>query len=185
MGIPMYIGPNKVTGNMTKWLKKALNNPNYAKQRISSHSIISKGGTKNITIIQEYILRGYIWRVIKIGKTYFAHQKVKYKDKCNGKKGTYYVNSPLELLDYVREFFARNNLYSVAIDIFEYNNLYLVNEIQTIFGHVQDHILEVDGKPERYLYNNQWTFEEGYFNNNESYNLLLECALDLYSRGLL
>ena len=185
-GIPMYIGPNKVTGNIKKWLKKAINNPNYAKQRISSYSIISKGRTKNIIIIQEYIPHGYEWRVIKIGESYFAHQKVKYKDKCSGTKGINYVNPPLELLDFVKEICAKNNLYSVAIDIFEYNNLYLVNEIQTIFGHVQDHILEVDGKPGRYLYNNnQWTFEEGNFNTNESYDLRLECALDLYSKGLL
>ena len=79
----------------------------------------------------------------------------------------------------MRKICTENNLYSVAIDILKDNNSYLVNEIQTIFGHVQDHILEVDGKPERYLYNNQWTFEEEYFNNNGSYNLLLECALDL------
>ena len=86
----------------------------------------------------------------------------------------------------MRKICTENNLYSVAIDILKDNNSYLVNEIQTIFGHVQDHILEVDGKPGRYLYNNnQWTFEEGNFNTNESYDLRLECALDLYSKGLL
>ena len=185
-GIPMNIGPNKVIGNITKWLKKALSNPNYAKQRISSYSIISKGRTKNIIIIQEYIPHGYEWRVIKIGESYFAHQKVKYKDKCSGTKGINYVNPPLELLDFVKEICSRNNLYSVAIDIFEYNNLYLVNEIQTIFGHVQDHVLEVDGKPGRCLYNNnQWQFEEGNFNTNESYDLRLETALKLYREGKL
>ncbi len=65
----------------------------------------------------------------------FAYQKVKYKDKCSGTKVINYVNPPLELLDFVRELCIKNNLYSVAIDILEYNNTFLVNEIQTIWAY--------------------------------------------------
>lgn len=185
-GIPLIIGPNRVTGDILKWFKKAIINPNYARQRIATYSTISKSRTKNIIIIQEFIPHNYEWRVARIGESYFAHQKVKYKDKCSGTKGINYVNPPLELLDFVREVCSKNNLYSVAIDIFEYNNSYIINEIQTIFGHVQDHILEVNGKPGRYIYDdNQWIFEEGMFNTNESYDLRLEVALDLYNKGLL
>ena len=73
---------------------------------------------------------------------------------------------------------------SVAIDLFEAHGKYLINEIQTIFGHVQDHILEVEGKPGRYLYQEgRWVFEEGMFNSNESYDLRLEVALKLYGEG--
>ena len=86
----------------------------------------------------------------------------------------------------MRKICTENNLYSVAIDILEDNNSYLVNEIQTIFGHVQDHILEVNGRAGRYIYNNdQWIFEEGDFNTNESYDLRLETALNLYYKDLL
>ena len=49
-----------------------------------------------------------------------------------------------------------------------------------------DHILEVDGRPGRYLYQDgQWVFEEGMFNSNESYDLRLEVALKLYGAGKL
>jgi hypothetical protein len=49
---------------------------------------------------------------------------------------------------------------------------------------VQDHILEVDGKPGRYIFQDgQWVFEEGMFNSNESYDLRLEVALKLYGQS--
>ena len=49
---------------------------------------------------------------------------------------------------------------------------------------MQDHILEVDGKPGRYLYQEgRWVFEEGMFNSNECYDLRLEVALKLYGQG--
>jgi len=161
-GIPMIIGPNRITGNIIKWIKKAIRNPKYARQRIATYSTISKGRTKNFIIVQEYIQHNYEWRTARIGDSYFAHQKVKYKDKCSGTKGINYVNPPLELLDFVRKICTENNLYSVAIDILKDNNSYLVNEIQIIYGNFQDHILEVNGKAGRYIYNNdQWIFETG------------------------
>ncbi len=62
----------------------------------------------------------------------------------------------------MRKICTENNLYSVAIDILKDNNSYLVNEIQIIYGNFQDHILEVNGKAGRYIYNNdQWIFETG------------------------
>ena len=118
----------------------------------------------------------------KIGESYFAHKKIKTGEMASGSKGIDYVNPPFELLDFLKEICDKNNFQSVAIDIFEHPQRgYLVNEIQTIFGHVQTHILEVNGKPGRYLHqNNQWIFEEGNFNTNESYDLRLETALKLY-----
>ena len=60
---------------------------------------------------------------------------------------------------------------------------YLINELQTLFGHVQDYILAVDGVPGRYIFtNDQWFFEPGDFNTNESYDLRLKTALDLYEK---
>jgi hypothetical protein len=40
----------------------------------------------------------------------------------------------------------------------------------------------VDGKPGRYIWiNNTWVFEEGDFNQNESYNLRVEHIIKKYS----
>jgi len=150
-GIPIIIGHNRVTGNIIKWIKKAIKNSKYARQRMATYSMIYKGRSKNFIIVQEYIQYNFEWRTARIGDSYFAHQKVKYKDKCSGTKGINYVNPPLELLDFVRKIYTENNLYSVAIDIFEDNNSYLVNEIQTIFGYVQDHILEVNSRVGLYI----------------------------------
>ena len=40
-GIPMIIGPNRVTRNIIKWIKKAIRNPKYARQRMDTYSMIS------------------------------------------------------------------------------------------------------------------------------------------------
>jgi hypothetical protein len=75
----------------------------------------------------------------------------------------------------------------MAVDLFEDGSGgYVVNELQTIFGHVQDHIMEVDGKPGRYIHqNNQWVFEPGDFNTNESFDLRLKTAIELYEENRL
>lgn len=185
-GIPLRSGPNRVNGNIWKWLKKAINNPRYAKERISHYKELSSGRAKNMAIIQQYIPHDFEWRIAKIGSSFFGHQKTKHEDKCSGTRGIDYIAPPFDLLDFVKRLCEENSLHSVAIDIFEHNGKYLVNEIQCIFGHVQTHILEVDGKPGRYLYqDNKWVFEEGMFNSNESYDLRLETALELFEQGKL
>ena len=86
-----------------------------------------------------------------------------------------------------------NKFQSMAIDIFEGKNSgYLVNELQTIFGHIPDkkygtfHRLEVNGIPGRYINKDgKWIFEEGDFNTNQSYDLRLETAIDLYEKSKL
>ncbi len=43
--------------------------------------------------------------------------------------------------------------------------------------------MECDGKIGRYIFeNDQWHFEPGDFNTNESYDLRLESAIALYER---
>ena len=73
----------------------------------------------------------------------------------------------------------------MAIDLFEdENDGYLVNEMQCIFGHIQDHICEKDNIPGRFIFteNNCWIFEQGSFNTNLSYDLRLQSAVDLFNK---
>lgn len=185
-GIPMQIGPNRVTGSPKKWITRALTIPGLVRQKVSQYHKISTQRPKNYIICQEYISHDFEWRAVKIGDSFFAHQKTKYKDKCSGTKGIDFVNSPVNILDFVRQICSANGFHSVAIDMFEHKGKLLVNEIQTIFGHVQDHIMEVDGIPGRYLRkNDEWVFEAGDFNTNESYDLRLEVALKLFEEGKL
>jgi len=97
---------------------------------------------------------------------------------ASGKLIKSYDSVPFKLLDFIRNVSEENGLSSVAIDVFEQNEGYLVNEIQCFFGQSDPYQMLVDGKPGRYIYKeDKWIFEEGMFNTNESYDLRLEHAL--------
>lgn len=181
-GIRKRFGPNKQVGNPQSWLKKAISDPEFLKRRLIQYLRAYSETQKGYVILQEYIQHDFEWRVVKIGESFFAYKKYKVGDKASGAKNLGYDNPPLELLDWVRWIAEENGIKTAAFDIFENHGNFLINEIQTIFGHKMDHILEVDGKPGRYRYQNgDWVFEEGMFNSNESYDLRLEVALKLYN----
>lgn len=182
-GIKRRFGPNRVTGTPKKWLNKALQSPSYLTKKINEYLTIYKHGERDFLIFQEYIAHDFEWRAVRIGNSYFAHKKIKFGDKASGSKGIEYVNPPISILDFTKELCEKHNFNFMAIDLFEDGKGgFLVNELQTIFGHVQKYILEVNGKQGRYQYiNNQWVFEEGNFNTNESYDLRLKVAIDLFN----
>ncbi len=186
-GIKRKSGPNRVIGSPKKWFFKALKSPKYFIQKLRKYWQIYRQGEKGYVILQEYIQHDFEWRIVKIGHSYFGHKKIKIGDKASGSKGILYDPPPFKLLDFAKSICEKENFHSIAIDIFEDGNGgYLVNEMQTIFGHVQDHLLEYNGVPGRFIsINGNWQFEEGDFNQNESYNLRLEVALDLYNSGKL
>ncbi len=181
-GLKRRFGPNRVTGTPQKWLKKALNSPVYFASRMKEYLAIYGDGQRGYVILQEYIPHGFEWRAARIGDSYFAHKKVKHGDKASGSKGIDYVDPPHSLLNFVKELCETNSFTCMAVDLFEDSRGgYLVNELQTIFGHVQDYILAVDGTPGRYRFlNNHWVFEAGDFNSNESFDLRLEAAIAQY-----
>ena len=183
-GIKRRFGPNRVVGSPKKWIDKAIKSPEYFIKRLKEYIEINNEGQKGYVIFQEYIKHDYEWRAVKIGDSYFAHKKIKSGEKASGSKGIDYVNPPHGLLDFLKTICDKNNFNSVAIDIFEdAEKGFLVNEVQTIFGHVQSHILEVDGKPGRYINDSgNWLFEAGDFNTNESYDLRLQTALMMYGK---
>ena len=186
-GIKRRFGPNRVTGSPGKWLTKAFRNPSYFFTKIKEYTSIYQRGERDLVLFQEYIPHDFEWRAIRIGDSYFAHKKIKYQDKASGSKGIDYVTPPLKLMDFVRNICEGNNFSFMAIDLFDDGSGgFLVNELQTIFGHVQDHIMEIDGKPGRYIYqDNQWVFEQGDFNTNESYDLRLKTAISLFEKSKL
>lgn len=184
-GIKRRFGPNRATGTAVKWFKKALKSPAYLRKKIKEYLSTYTHGERDFVIFQEYIPHDYEWRMVKIGDSYFGHQKIKHGDKASGTKGISYVTPPKELLDFTKNICENHNFQFMAIDLFEDGKGgYLVNELQTIFGHVQDYILEVDGKRGRFVYENKnWIFQEGDFNTNESYDLRLKTAIELYEQG--
>jgi len=183
-GIKRRLGPNRSTGNVRTWSKKAVANPAYFIKKIRQYLEIYKDSQKGFIILQEYVPHEFEWRIVKIGESWFGHQKIKMGEKASGTKGINYITPPIKLLDFCRNICEEHNFTTMALDIFEHPKKgYVVNELQTIFGHVQEYLMECDGKIGRYIFeNDQWHFEPGDFNTNESYDLRLESAIALYER---
>lgn len=182
-GIKRRFGPNRNTGNPKMWIVKLFNDFPKAIKKIKKYFTIYGDTQKGYVIIQKYIPHRFEWRVVKIGQSFFAHKKVKVGDKASGTKGIDYTNPPLSLLDFVRDLCELNNFNFMTVDLFEdpSGEGFLINELQTIFGHVQDYLMEVDGIKGRYVFTKgKWIFEEGDFNSNESYDLRLIEALKIY-----
>lgn len=181
-GIRRRFGPNRVTGSPSKWFLKALSDPSYFKKKWKSYIERYKDAQIGYVILQDYIPHEFEWRVARIGDSYFAYKKLKVGDKSSGVKSFAYENPPIEMMDFIRNLSNEHQITCAAFDLFQVNGKFLVNEIQTLFGHKNDHILEVDGRSGRYCFsNNRWVFEAGDFNANESYDLRLSAALNLFS----
>jgi len=181
-GIKRRYGPNRKTGTPILWFIKAIKSPKYLFKKLNLYKERNKEIQKNIVLFQQYIPHDYEWRCVKIGESYFAYKKLRINDLASGSKQFVYGKPPFELLDFTKSLCERFDFNFMAIDLFYQNGLILVNELQTIFGHKNSYICKVDDKPGRYVYyNKEWIFQEGDFNTNESYDLRLQTAIDLFN----
>ena len=125
-------------------------------------------------LLQEYLPDAKEWRMIRIGDSYFGHQKVQKGDFHSGSGLTAWENPRHELLDLVRETTDKGEFRSMCLDIFEQGGKYFVNELQTYFGWIRPYQMVVGGKAGRYLYDlsvQKWAFEEGIYCQNGGCNL--------------
>ncbi|GAJ23391.1 unnamed protein product, partial [marine sediment metagenome] len=118
-------------------------------------------------LFQEYLADASEWRIIRLGKSYFGHQKLKKGQFHSGSGKVGWYDPPKKLLNFVYEVTEKGNFTSMDIDIFETRDgRYLVNELQSMFGSYLDYQMLVDGRPGRYIYKPStagWIFEEGIF----------------------
>lgn len=182
-GIKQAWGPNLKMGNYANRLIAIVKEPSRILNRLTVYKKLYNELQKGFVILQEYIPHDYEWRIVKIGNSFFGHKKVKQGDKASGTKGITYDNPPVEILNFVKNICDKYKFNSMAVDLFEDGKGgYLVNEMQCIFGHVQDYICAQDNEPGRYLLKgDSWIFEKGNFNTNLSYDLRLENLLNLIS----
>jgi hypothetical protein len=104
---------------------------------------------------------------------------LKLGEKASGSLLKNYDNPPLELFDFVKKITDKHQFYSQAIDVFQVGDLFLVNEMQCIFGQSDSFQMMVDGRIGRYRYiENNWKFEEGDFNQLECYSLRIQHVID-------
>jgi len=134
-------------------------------------------------LFQEFLPDVAEWRMIRIGRSYFGHQKLKKSDFHSGSGRVGWYDPPRRLLDFVRNLTDNAGYTAMNVDIFETTDgRYLVNEIQSLFAAYLDSQMNVDGKPGRYLYEYseaRWRFEEGIFCKNRCCNLRVEALVEL------
>lgn len=185
-GLRQDWGPNLKMGSFKTRLLKILKNPQRITNRLLIYKKLFGEIQKNFVILQEYIPHDYEWRIVKIGESYFGHQKVKQGDKASGTKGINYIIPPPILLTFVKDLCDEFGFNTMAVDLFEDGQGgYLINELQCVFGHVQAYICENEGVPGRFVNSDGlWKFEKGFFNENLSYDLRIENALSLIKREI-
>ena len=183
-GIKRRYGPNPKKGTPRKWFVKAIKSPSYFFKKLKQYKLRDQDVQKNVVLFQEYIEHDYEWRCVKIGDSFFAYKKLKIGDQASGARQFEYGPPPVELLNFTKKLCEKYGFNFMAVDLFYNDNGIFVNELQTIFGHKNPYICKVNDIPGRYIYeNNQWVFEEGNFNTNESYDLRLETAISLYKKS--
>lgn len=184
VGVSSRTGPNLSKGKIFERAWRKLINPKALRERIIRYKNVTNDMQKSFCIFQEFIPHKYEWRVVCIGESYFAHKKVVKKEKASGSLIKEYGRPPLYLLDFAKAIMDKFGFYSQAIDLFEISDgNYLINEMQCIFGQSDPNQMIINGSPGRYKYSDgNWIFEEGHFNQNESYNLRVHHALTLLNK---
>lgn len=130
----------------------------------------------NFMIVQEKLDVKCEWRMIKIGESYFGHQKLEKNGFHSGSGLVGWVKPPIELLNMTKKICELGKFSSMDIDIFETRTgEYYVNELQTIFGSYNQSQMYINDIPGRFRnIDGEWIFEKGYFNKNASCNLRVE-----------
>ena len=174
-GAPRRSGPNFEKGGLFKRGLHYLKSPVEIGEKLRIYKAVASDPQVGFVIFQEYVQHDFEWRAVRIGDSYFGHKKLKKGEKASGSLLKLYDDPPLKLFGFIKEITDRHGLFSQAIDIFESERGYLVNEMQCIFGQSDPYQMLVGGKPGRYCYlNNKWVFKEGDFASNACYNLRLD-----------
>lgn len=179
-GVFTKTGPKLKKGSLLRKVIKGIKDRQFLIKRLSEYKDTIINPQKGFVIFQEFIPHKFEWRCVRIGDSYFAHKKIARNNKSSGTLIKGYDAVPLKLLDFIFDITTRTNLTSVAIDLFEKDEKYLVNEIQCYFGQSDPYQMLVDSRPGRYRrVKGEWIFEEGDFASNECYDLRLSHALSL------
>mgnify|MGYP003793132593 CR=1 FL=1 len=128
---------------------------------------------KHYVIMQDFIPIKWEWRIIKIGNSYFGHQKLLKGEFASGSGRVGWIAPPEKLLFMIKDLCEKGSFDSMAMDVFEsVDDKYYINEIQSLFGSFKPSQMKINEVSGRYQYiNEKFVFEEGEFNRFGS-NLL-------------
>lgn len=140
---------------------------------------------KDYFIIQDFVKDVMCeWRILKIGDSYFGHQKLLKDGFASGSGLVGWVAPPKVLLNMVKELCEKGGFGCMDVDIFETKDgKYSINELQASFGSYLDYQMCIDGHHGRYVYRDgDFVFEEGDFNVFGSNKLKIKYFVDLLER---
>lgn len=132
---------------------------------------------KNYMIIQEFLDIKWEWRMIRIGNSYFGHQKLIGEDGfASGSELVGWETPTNELLRLLHDTTEKMNMRCMVLDIFEtVDGKYYVNEMQSIIGAYRPYQMKVNGKPGRFIIKDDgFIFEEGIHCKNSCWSPRVE-----------
>lgn len=138
-------------------------------------------------IFQEFIEIKKEWRIVKIGNSYFGHDKLPDERGFNSGSGlTSWAIPPKELFYLIKDICDKHKFNSMAFDVFEnIKGEYLISELQTVFGVVAKNQMhkKINGQliPFRFYFDtimNDFKEELGNFGQNYCYNLRVQDFLN-------
>jgi hypothetical protein len=186
-GIVRRWGPNLRRADLLKRFVRRLKNiPGSYRYFNDRYTTAHMSVHRWFVLFQKYIDCDFEWRAVRIGNSYFAHKKARKRGEMfSGTSEVSWDRPSMNLLDFVKGVCDKGGFFSQAIDIFEdKEDNFLVNELQCFFGSKNPHQMLVDGKPGRYLYlNDQWTFDHGNYNTNDSFDLRLQHVIELLEQN--
>ncbi|PID29639.1 MAG: hypothetical protein CR982_02320 [Candidatus Cloacimonadota bacterium] len=139
---------------------------------------------KHYIIFQDFEKIKWEWRIIKIDNSYFGRKKLLKGYFASGSDLAGFDNPPKDLLLLTKKICDLGGFNSMAVDIFETEDgRFLVNELQSIFGCKNPYQMCLDGKPGRYLFEeDKFVFEEGEFDIYDIYKIRVKHFLKLLSK---
>lgn len=186
-GIKRHWGPNLKKGEIGKRAITHLKNlPKFFHYMKGKYRAASLDPQRGYVIFQQFIKCDFEWRAVRIGNSYFAHKKLRSRGNMfSGTSKVSWDGPSRELLNFVKEITDKRKFLCQAIDIFEPEpEKFFVNEMQCFWGSKNPHQMIINGKPGRYtLKNGDWSFEEGNFNSNNSYDLRLTHCLEILNKN--
>ncbi len=134
--------------------------------------------------LQKYVSNIREWRIIRIGDSYFGHEKGKSGEFHSGSGVVGWFAPPRAALELIHQITEEGKFRSMAMDVFEQSNgELLVNELQSIFGAIDTAQMYINGVPGRYCrVEGEYVFEEGRFCRNACCNLRIEDMLSILNR---
>jgi hypothetical protein len=127
----------------------------------------------NYLIFQQFIPSKWEWRIIKVGDTYFGHQKLARRGLHSGSGRVGHVDPPKALFELVRDISLKSGVRAINVDILEQTDgQYFVNEIQTFWGGRKHYQMKINERSCRYIdRGDHWELEYGEFHQNRGCNL--------------